>query len=387
MIKRLFPILAISVFAAALGTGIMTPLIPLFARDLGATGIWIGVVVASYSISRAIFMPVIGRISDRKGRKLVIIIGLIISTIASLSYIWTESFTTLAIIRIVHGVAMGMIIPIAKAYVGDYLPKGEEGKWMGYFNSSLLTGLGLGPLVGGFLSENLGLTFTFLLMGGLSLLGLLVITFALPRNEADKDDDKPKPSFKKIGESKMVRGILSLQIVEAVGRSTYFAFLPIYAGIVVGLQTAQIGIIISVYVLLSALLQAVSGRFIDKINRKIVVVIGGFITVIFLILTSFAQNFLQLLLISVFGSMGAALIMPAISALVVEQGRRLGMASVMAVISISIGMGMAIGPLLGGAVVDLAGVSWAFFCAAIIFILGIGIFFRFTHQNTDITQE
>jgi len=72
MIRKIFPILALCVFSSMLGVGIIAPLLPLYAENLGATGIWIGVIFAGFSISRAIFLPIIGRLSDRIGRKLFI---------------------------------------------------------------------------------------------------------------------------------------------------------------------------------------------------------------------------------------------------------------------------------------------------------------------------
>jgi len=70
MIKKTFPILALSVFSSMLGVGIISPLLPLYAENLGATGIWLGIIFSSFSISRTVFMPIIGRLSDRRGRKI-----------------------------------------------------------------------------------------------------------------------------------------------------------------------------------------------------------------------------------------------------------------------------------------------------------------------------
>jgi len=72
MIKKVSPILALSVFSSMLGIGIIAPLLPLYAENMGATGIWVGIIFAGFSISRVIFLPVIGRLSDRSGRKLFI---------------------------------------------------------------------------------------------------------------------------------------------------------------------------------------------------------------------------------------------------------------------------------------------------------------------------
>ena len=133
MIKKIFPILALCVFSSMLGVGIIAPLLPLYAESMGATGIWLGIIFAGFSISRAILMPIIGRLSDRSGRKLFICTGLFIYAVISLGYIWADTISQLTLVRLVHGAAAGMIMPIAQAYVGDISPEGEEGKWMGFF--------------------------------------------------------------------------------------------------------------------------------------------------------------------------------------------------------------------------------------------------------------
>ena len=129
MIKKVFPILALSIFSSMLGVGIIAPLLPLYAENMGATGLWIGIMFAAFSVSRTLIMPIAGRLSDRRGRKLFLSIGLFTYALISLGYIWAGSVSQLTLVRLIQGIAAGMIIPIAQAYVGDISPVGEEGKW------------------------------------------------------------------------------------------------------------------------------------------------------------------------------------------------------------------------------------------------------------------
>ena len=91
MIKKAFPILALSLFSSMLGVGIIAPLLPLYADKLGANGLWLGIIFGGFAFSRTIIMPFVGRLSDRKGRKLSLSIGLISYAIISLFYIWVEN--------------------------------------------------------------------------------------------------------------------------------------------------------------------------------------------------------------------------------------------------------------------------------------------------------
>ena len=105
--RRLFTILFVSVFAAMLGLGIVAPLLPIYAENLGATGIWMGVIFSSFAFSRAVFMPIVGNLSDRHTRKPCIAGRLLPSTRLSVgclcgrSTLWIPS--SLARMRLAHG--------------------------------------------------------------------------------------------------------------------------------------------------------------------------------------------------------------------------------------------------------------------------------------------
>ena len=82
------------------GIGIIAPLLPIYARDLGATGVWVGVIFAGYAISRTVVLPFVGRLSDRRGRKMVISVGLLIFTITSFTYVLADNVAILFVIRL-----------------------------------------------------------------------------------------------------------------------------------------------------------------------------------------------------------------------------------------------------------------------------------------------
>jgi len=121
-----------------LGSGIVVPLLPLYAESLEASGLWLGLIFAAFPLSRTLATPVFGRLSDRKGRKLFISIGLLTYAIISFGFIYTNTVSQLVLMRFLHGLAGALILPVAQAYVGDISPPGEEGKWMGYANAAFL---------------------------------------------------------------------------------------------------------------------------------------------------------------------------------------------------------------------------------------------------------
>ena len=377
-IKQVFPILALSVFSSMLGVGIISPLIPLYAENLGATGIWLGIIFASFSASRAIFMPIIGKLSDRNGRKLFLCIGLLIYSLTSLGYIWGNSISQLTLVRLIQGSAAGMIIPIAQAYVGDIAPEGEEGTWMGYFNAAFFTGFGCGPVMGGALTEHFGMTVAFSTMGGLNLLALLIVTLFLPEIRQKKTPKSPRPSFRKISNSSIVRALLSFRLSFSMGRGIVATFLPVFASVYIGLSPTLIGILLAVNILLMSLLQIYSGNIADRFNRRALVAAGSLANLVFLVLIPLGGNYWQLLGICALGGIGGAIAMPAASALTVEEGRRFGMGSTIAMFTMAMSIGMVIGPLLGGVMADFVNINSVFYSGAAIGPVGSILFLWFT---------
>jgi len=390
-LKKVFPILALSIFSSMLGVGIISPLLPLYAEQMGATGIWIGTIFASFSISRTIVMPIIGRLSDRSGRKLFLSIGLLGYAIISLGYIWATSVPELTLIRLIHGVASGMILPIAQAYVGDISPEGEEGTWMGYFNAAFFTGtwmgyfnaafftgFGFGPLMGGVLTDYFGMNIAFYAMGGLNLLAFLLVIFFLPEIGQRKTPATPRASFKQMSTSSMMKGLFSFRLSFSIGRGILATFLPVFAGIYIGLSPTLIGVLLAVNILLMSLLQVYGGNIADRFNRRVLIVVGSLTNLTYLALIPLGGNFWQLLGICALGGVGGAIALPAASALTVVEGRRFGMGSTIAIFAMAFSIGMAIGPLVGGVIADFANINSVFYFGAAIGLAGTTLFIWFT---------
>ena len=111
-------ILFFTVLVDLVGFGIVLPLLPFYAQDFGATGLQVGFLVTIYSLVQLFMAPMWGRISDRIGRKPVLIVGLVGSGIAYLIFARADSLAVLFLSRIVGGVG-GSTIPVAQAYIAD----------------------------------------------------------------------------------------------------------------------------------------------------------------------------------------------------------------------------------------------------------------------------
>jgi DHA1 family multidrug resistance protein-like MFS transporter len=382
-INKIFPVLGLSIFSSMVGIGIIAPLLPIYAESLGATGVWIGVIFAGYAISRTILLPFAGRFSDRRGRKQVIAIGLFSFALTSFAYAFANSVATLLVIRLLQGVAACLVQPISQAYIGDIAPEGEEGKWMGFFNATFLIGWGCGPLIGGVMAEYMGIASAFYAMGGLNLLAFLGVSIFLPEITRRKKGMDEEYSFKKIMSSKVSWGLFSFQVGDAAHRGIVQTFIPVFAGLTIGLSSSLIGTILSVLVLGAGLVQIFSGRLADRFNKRFIVITGSLGILISMLVVPQAVGFWSLILLLSIAIIGDATALPSASALVIEEGRKFGMGMSMAMFNMGLGVGMSVGPILAGLAADLLGIESAFYFTAILMCASAIAFSRFSRHMTD----
>ena len=379
MIKKFLPIVTLVVFPANMGASILTPLLPVFTRDIGASGIWIGLIIGIYSLSSIIFVPLFGRLSDQRGRKIFLSIGLGTTGIVALAYIGAfalNSVELLVVVRLVHGITSAMILPVARAWVGDIAEHGEEGRSQSYYNLAYTTGRGAGPLVGGFLAAQYGVAAPFITFSILSFLGLLAVSFALKETQVHQDKARKPASFRQIMQSRNLRSLFIFRSTYEFTIGTFVTFMPVLAAVMLGLDTFQISILFTVNLVVAAVLIPVFGYLADKYSRRFLIVIGAFFSFACLALFPLSQTYWQLLCLVVLRSIGSTLALPASSALVVSEGRHYGMGQTVAITTVAIYVGIGIGPIVSGVVVDFINLNTAFYISAAVGTLGTLAFIR-----------
>ena len=379
--KRIFNVLFIAVFTAMLGLAIVSPLMPIYAQNLGATGIWLGLIFAGFSLARAIFMPIVGKISDKHGRKQFITGGLLLYTIISLLYIAANSVWTLTLVRFIHGFASAMVIPITMAYVGETAKEGKEGRRMGMFNIAFFLGMGSGPLIGGILHDTYGFNSVFIAMAVLTGISFLLTLFLLPNVNIHKQSKKKKHiSFKKIFASDTLKGLLIYRFVNAMGRGGVMSFMPLMAH-KIHITASGIGVILTTNIVFMAALQGLFGILADKWNKFALVVTGASIGALGLTLIPLANNFWTFMGLALIMGFGGAMSMPAATAINVKIGSRYGMGTSMGLFNTAMSVGMIFAPLISGVVMDLWGLRYVFVVAGIISFIGIIVFVYYLYKG------
>ncbi len=150
--KKHLVILFLTVLVDLVGFGIVLPLLPLYARDFGAGGLLVGLLVTVYSLVQLFMAPLWGRLSDRVGRRPVLILGLVGSSLAYWVFAQADSLAMLFISRVIGGIG-GSTIPVAQAYVADVTAPSARAGNMGLIGAAFGLGFVIGPAVGGILAD------------------------------------------------------------------------------------------------------------------------------------------------------------------------------------------------------------------------------------------
>ena len=367
-----FRVLLLSVFMAMVGLGIISPIMPNYASDLGASGIYIGLIYSSFSLSRAVLQTPIGRLADTYSKKKIIVAGLIVYAVISVVYTYVTTPEMLILVRVFHGVGSSMMMPVAMAYAMNLTPKGEEGKYMGYLNTALFTGFGAGPFIGGYIYENYSTRMVFNTMSVLVTISLVLTILLVPDEESLGMNPRQSPvPIREILANKTLSSILIYRAVNALGRGTIMSFLPLYVVQILGLSSTYIGIILSTGIFLNAFLQTPMGILADRVNRKMLLIGGGLLASVgyfYMVQTgTIAEIFVARMIVS----MGSALSLPAVTAIIAKEGRKLGSGSTVGVFNTAMSIGQMIGPVFSGFLLDTYGMGSVFYFSGFISVLSV----------------
>ncbi len=368
-------ILSFALVVVTIGFGIVMPIIPFYVEDMGAGGTELGLLVASYALMRLIFGPIWGSLSDRIGRKPVMMIGVLGYGITMIGFGLATRLWMMFAARILSGVLSSATAPTTMAFIGDSTAEEDRARGMGMLGAAAGVGTILGPAMGGLLADR-SLSFPFFVAAGMSFLSLILIAVFLP--ESLKESDRTVASSEGLNLDprawlSALRGpigpFLVLAFLVTGALTTFFGIFGLYALERFGLGTAQVGLVFSVLGLVMVLGQGllvgpITGRF-----GEIALVRAGFaLSAAGLLLVMLATEYVWLVATIGLFSLLIALLTPSISSLTskrttMSQGVTMGLSN-------SFGsLGRIVGPLLGGLAFDF---HWglSFLCGAVMMLAG-----------------
>ncbi|MDF2636944.1 MAG: major facilitator transporter, partial [Pelosinus sp.] len=170
--KRALPILFLVMFLVMIGFGIIIPVLPFYAEEIGANPTQLGLLMAVYSLMQLIFAPFWGKLSDRIGRKPIMMMGIAGLALSFFMQAMATELWMLFAARIIGGILSSANMPTAMAYVADITTPENRGKGMGIIGAATGLGFVFGPAIGGVFSKT-SMNLPFYIAGFSSLITLV----------------------------------------------------------------------------------------------------------------------------------------------------------------------------------------------------------------------
>jgi DHA1 family multidrug resistance protein-like MFS transporter len=350
-------ILGFALFVVTLGFGVVMPIIPFYMERLGAGGTELGLLVASYAVMRLVFGPIWGGVSDRVGRKPILMLGVLGYGITMIGFGLATALWMMFAARILSGVLSSATSPTTMAYIGDSTSEEDRSAGMGILGAAAGLGTILGPALAGLLA-NRSLAVPFFAAGGLSLLALLFIQILLPeslekgeRRESDGSSVNPRAWARALFSP--VGPLLVLAFLMTAGSMVLYSVLGLYALERFDVGTTEVGVIFAALGLLMAVGQGLLVGPLTKRYGDLAVVKWGFaLSAASLLAVTWANSYMVLLVTIGLFALTSSPLIPAITSLtskraVLSQGVTMGLSNSF------ISLGRIIGPLLGGIVFDV----------------------------------
>lgn len=370
-----FVVLLMAMLLMSFGMGGIMPLMAVHAQALGASGIWIGLVVGASPLVRGLFQIVFGRLADLYRIKVLMLVGLGGYALAALGLYSASTPAALVVWRVIQGIMLAVVQPAAWAYAGLVTPAGREGTLMSVFNVSFIGGFVLGPITGTLLYARFGMGIPFLIMSVLGALAfLLVMAFVPERATTSSYGKMALAPFSAIIRDGVVQGIVAGRFSLATGWAVFEAMLPIWVAVYLGLPPYIVGLIMSLQAVCESSIQLFCGVLADRVDRRRLGLMGFSFAVLAIYLMPLAVTPAQLMAGALLLASSTGVYVPAITALSVERGRLYGMGTIMGTTSTAMSLGLGFGSILGGVVMDLFSIQMSFWVAGLVATVGVIIF-------------
>ncbi|EIT85736.1 major facilitator superfamily protein [Fictibacillus macauensis ZFHKF-1] len=347
--KKALPILFLVMFLVMVGFGIIIPVLPFYAEKIGASPAELGMLMAVYSLMQLLFAPIWGKISDRIGRKPVMLIGIAGLALSFFLMAVSNALWMLFAARIIGGLLSSANMPTTMAYVADITTPENRGKGMGIIGAAVGLGFIFGPAIGGIFAKT-SLHLPFYLAAGSSVLTFFLVLFVLKESlsKEQRETNSTQASSRWAAFSGPHAILFILQLFVSLSLSGLEATFAYYAAEKAGLGTRQLGYIFMIMGFAGALVQGgLVGRLTKKFGEGRVIQLGIIVSAIGFALILLVHDFATAALyLSIFG-IGNGVIRPSVSALLTKSSTA-GHGSVTGLLSSFDSLGRIVGPPLGG---------------------------------------
>jgi multidrug resistance protein len=341
-----------TVFIDMVGFGIVIPVLPLYAEHFRATPVQIGWLTGIYSGMQIIFVPILGRLSDRFGRRPILIVSLIGTAVGFLIMGWATSLTLLFVARVIDG-ASGGNIATAQAYIADVSTPENRSRSMGVIGAAFGLGFTFGPMIGGLLSRiSYGAPFFF--AAALAALNVVLLYFILPESlsaeyRAQSHARTRLAEVFRHGNARMFATIVATYFFTITGFAIMTTLFALFTEKQFGFDARHTGYVFGFIGILSVILQGgLIGRLIKRFGETALARTGLLLLAIALALLPLVPTIPMLLAVCAALAIANGLVNPTLNGLASQMIDRSWQGRAMGIMQSAGSVGRLVGPLLGG---------------------------------------
>ncbi|MFD1177647.1 MFS transporter [Paenibacillus puldeungensis] len=384
-------ILMLNLFIALLGQGMVIPILPDYLKLFNAAGTAAGYLVAAFGAAQFFFSPIGGRLSDKYGRKIMILSGLFFTVISDFVFAISHTLTLLYIARFIGGIGLGIMVPSVLAYVADITTKDTRAQGMGYISAAMNLGMVLGPGIGGMVAQ-LGIRVPYFLASGLGLVATLLTlllpeTLPLEQRSKGRSSSGPQISMGK----QLVQSFhapyfryLLLILVMTFGLVNYETVYSLFVEQKYGFTSKNISVLITLGAAIGIVTQVcVIDKVIKRYGEHRLIVFSLLMTSAALLLMLLKVNFAYLLAVSAIFFAFNSLLRPTVNTLLANAAGSDQQGFVSGLNTTYTSMGNIIGPVMAGNLFDWH-INLPFIVGAIILF---GTIFLTKKENTAYQNE
>jgi len=286
MLNRSLSCMCVMTFMVAIGYSIIVPVLPLYARDFGASNIQIGAVIAGFALTRTSFNIPAGIFAGRFGSKKSMLLGLIFVGVTSAVIGLAKNYETVLIARTIAGAGSAFYVTSSVTYMAELTSKGGRGRFMSVYDGVGMVGSTIGPAIGGVLAYLGGRNLPFLAYAWFLFAAAAFVQFLLPA--ATQRPQRNFPSFMDVKRTYGNRSFLSVNtatfMYSFVLTSMQFTIIPLFAVGNVGLNSLQIGGLFTVLSVVELATFIPIGSLSDRFGRKPFMISSLIVSAVVLIL-------------------------------------------------------------------------------------------------------
>lgn len=381
----LIPIFLI-VFIDLLGFGLILPLLPFYAESFGASGLTVGLLLASYSLMQFAAAPVLGRLSDRYGRRPILLISQLGTFVGFLLLGFANALWMLFLSRIIDGIS-GANLSTAQAYIADVTDEKNRAKSFGLIGAAFGLGFILGPAIGGFLST-FGYQVPAFFAAGLSLLTMVLTYFMLhePERKTNSRREFSRKALKRAFAHPTVGILLAMVFTFGLAFAMFQTSFALFAAARFGFNVQQTALVLTYVGVLSVIMQlVVVKRVVKRLgeNRSIVVTMATL--ALGLLLMALVQSPLALIFVMPILSFGGGVTTPVLTSLISKSVDRAEVGGMLGISTSVDSLSRVAAPILGNTLLGF-GTALPSIVGAAILIIPIGLALRLRGRMQGLTM-